>query len=128
MMNKKAQELGLKNTNFKNPHGLDTADHYSSSRDMALIGKELVKYPEVLKLTSTYEDYLRENTDRKIWLVNTNKLVRFYDGVDGLKTGFTNGAGYFSYSNVFKYLLIFFAACLILFSFSIKAILTYWSP
>lgn len=94
MMNKKAQELGLKNTNFKNPHGLDTADHYSSSRDMALIGKELVKYPEVLKLTSTYEDYLRENTDRKIWLVNTNKLVRFYDGVDGLKTGFTNGAGY----------------------------------
>ena len=94
MMNKKAKKLGLKNTNFKNPHGLDMADHYSSSKDMALIAKELVKHKEVLKYTSVYETYLRENTDRKIWLVNTNKLVRFYDGVDGLKTGFTNGAGY----------------------------------
>lgn len=93
-MNKKAKELGLKNTNFKNPHGLDTADHYSSARDMSLIAKELVKHDEVFKFTSVYEDYLRQNTDRKIWLVNTNKLVRFYDGVDGLKTGFTNGAGY----------------------------------
>ena len=93
-MNKKAKELGLKNTNFKNPHGLDTADHYSSARDMSLIAKELVKHEEVFKFTSVYEDYLRQNTDRKIWLVNTNKLVRFYDGVDGLKTGFTNGAGY----------------------------------
>lgn len=94
MMNKRAKQLGLKNTNFKNPHGLDTADHYSSSRDMALIAKELVKHKDVLKYTSIYETYLRENTDRKIWLVNTNKLVRFKDGVDGLKTGFTRGAGY----------------------------------
>lgn len=94
MMNKKARQLGLKNTNFKNPHGLDTADHYSSSRDMALIAKELVKHKDVLKYTSIYETYLRENTDRKIWLVNTNKLVRFKEGVDGLKTGFTRGAGY----------------------------------
>ena len=93
-MNKKAKELGLKNTNFKNPHGLDTADHYSSARDMSLIAKELARHEEVFKFTSIYEDYLRENTDRKIWLVNTNKLVRFYDGVDGLKTGYTNGAGY----------------------------------
>lgn len=93
-MNKKAKELGLKNTNFKNPHGLDAADHYSSARDMSLIAKELVKHEEIFKYTSLYEDYLRQNTDRKIWLVNTNKLVRFYDGVDGLKTGFTNGAGY----------------------------------
>ncbi len=93
-MNKKAKTLGLKNTNFKNPHGLDTADHYSSARDMALIAKELSKHEEVFKYTSVYDDYLRQNTDRKIWLVNTNKLVRFYDGVDGLKTGFTDGAGY----------------------------------
>lgn len=93
-MNEKAKELGLKNTNFKNPHGLDTANHYSSARDMALIAKELVKHKKVLEFTSIYEDYLRENTDRKIWLVNTNKLVRFYDGVDGLKTGYTEGAGY----------------------------------
>ena len=94
MMNKKASELGLKNTHFKNPHGLDDADHYSSSRDMSLIAKELVKHKKVLEYTKIYEDYLRENTDRKIWLVNTNRLVRFYDGVDGLKTGFTEDAGY----------------------------------
>ena len=91
-MNKRAKELGLKNTNFKNPHGLDAADHYSSARDMSLIAKELSKHEKVVEFTSVYEDYLRQNTDRKIWIVNTNKLVRFYDGVDGLKTGFTNGA------------------------------------
>ena len=94
MMNKRAQELGLTNTNFKNPHGLDDANHYSSSRDMMLIAMELVKHKEVLEYTKIYEDYLREDTDRKIWLVNTNRLVRFYDGVDGLKTGYTEDAGY----------------------------------
>ena len=94
MMNKRAKELNLKNTNFKTPHGLDTANHYSSARDMSLIAKELVKHEKVLEFTSVYEDYLRENTDKKIWLVNTNKLVRFYDGVDGLKTGYTKDAGY----------------------------------
>ena len=94
MMNKRASELGLTNTNFKNPHGLDDANHYSSSRDMSLIARELVKHKEVLEYTKIYEDYLRENTDRKIWLVNTNRLVRFYDGVDGLKTGYTEDAGY----------------------------------
>ncbi len=94
MMNKRAKELNLKNTNFKTPHGLDAANHYSSARDMSLIAKELVKHEKVLEFTSVYEDYLRENTDKKIWLVNTNKLVRFYDGVDGLKTGFTKDAGY----------------------------------
>lgn len=94
MMNNKARELNLQNTNFKNPHGLDDADHYSTSRDMSIIAKELVKHEKVLEFTKVYEDYLRENTDRKIWLVNTNKLVRFYDGVDGLKTGYTANAGY----------------------------------
>ena len=94
MMNKRASELGLTNTNFKNPHGLDDANHYSSSRDMSLVARELVKHKEVLEYTKIYEDYLRENTDRKIWLVNTNRLVRFYDGVDGLKTGYTEDAGY----------------------------------
>lgn len=93
-MNQKVKELGLKNTNFKNPHGLDTSNHYSSAHDMAIIAKELVKHQKILEYSSIYEDYLRENTDRKIWLVNTNKLVRFYDGVDGLKTGYTEEAGY----------------------------------
>lgn len=94
MMNDKAKELGLKNTNFKNPHGLDATDHYSSAYDMAMIGKELVKHEKVLEYSSIYEYYLRDGTDRKTWLVNTNKLVRFYDGVDGLKTGYTKEAGY----------------------------------
>lgn len=93
-MNDKAKELGLKDTNFKNPHGLDDANHYSSAYDMAMIAKELSKHEEIFKFTSIYEDYLRKGTDKEIWLVNTNKLVRFYDGVDGFKTGYTKEAGY----------------------------------
>ena len=73
MMNDKAKELGLKNTNFKNPHGLDDNDHYSSAYDMAMIGKELVKHEKVLEYSSIYEYYLRDGTDRETWLVNTNK-------------------------------------------------------
>lgn len=94
MMNKKVKELGLKDTVFKNPHGLDTANHYSSAYDMAMIAKELVKYDKVFEFTSIYEDYLRKGTDRELWLVNTNKLVRFNPIVDGLKTGYTKEAGY----------------------------------
>ncbi len=95
MMNKKVQELGLKNTYFKNCTGLDEEGHYSSAYDMAMIARELVtNHPEILRFSSMYEDYLRENTDNKFWLVNTNKLVRFYEGADGLKTGHTDNAGY----------------------------------
>lgn len=94
LMNKKASELGLKNTNFKNCTGLDVENHYSSANDMALIAKELVKYDKILEFSGTYEDYIREGTDKSFWLVNTNKLVRFYQGVDGLKTGYTTTAGY----------------------------------
>lgn len=94
MMNKRANELGLTDTNFKNCHGLDDANHYSSAADMAKIAMELVKHEKLFEFTSIYEDYLREGTDRKFWLVNTNKLVRFYSGVDGLKTGYTKEAGY----------------------------------
>lgn len=94
MMNDKAKELGLKNTNFQNACGLDTKGHYSSARDMALIAKELVKHKKILEYTGTYEDYLRKNTDNSFWLVNTNRLVRYYQGVDGLKTGYTSEAGY----------------------------------
>ncbi len=94
MMNKRAKELGLKNTNFKNPHGLEEANHYSSAYDMGMIAKELVKHEEIFQYTSIYEDYLRKGTNRELWLVNTNRLVRFYKGVDGLKTGYTKEAGY----------------------------------
>ena len=94
LMNKKVKELGLKNTNFKNATGLDIANHYSSAYDMSIIAKELVKHEKILEFSSIYETYLREDTDNKFWLVNTNKLVRFYNGVDGLKTGYTEEAGY----------------------------------
>ena len=94
MMNDKVKELGLKDSNFKNCHGLDEEGHYSSAYDMAFIAKELVKHQKILDYSSIYETYLREGTDKKIWLVNTNKLVRFKNGVDGLKTGYTAGAGY----------------------------------
>ncbi|HWJ79969.1 MAG TPA: D-alanyl-D-alanine carboxypeptidase family protein [Niallia sp.] len=93
-MNEKAKDLGLKNTKFQNVTGLPTGDHYSSARDMAIMAKELLKYQDITKFTGTYEAYLREDTDKKFWLVNTNRLVKFYPGVDGLKTGFTADAKY----------------------------------
>ena len=94
LMNTRAKELGLKNTNFANPHGLDNENHYSTAYDMALMAKELLKHEDILKYTSIYEDYLTKPDGSQIWLVNTNRLVRFYDGVDGLKTGYTTEAGY----------------------------------
>ncbi len=94
MMNNKVKELGLKDTVFKNTTGLPVSDHYSTANDMAIMAKELLKYEDITKFTGMYEAYLRENTDNKFWLVNTNKLVRFYPGVDGLKTGFTKEALY----------------------------------
>lgn len=75
MMNKRAKELGLTSTNFKNATGLDDENHYSSAHDMAMIAKELVKHDKILEFTGTYEDYLRQNTDKSFWLVNTNKVV-----------------------------------------------------
>lgn len=94
-MNQKCKEIGCKNTNFVNPHGLDAEGHYSSSYDMALMARYLItNHEDVLKFTSIYEDYLQRPDGSQTWLVNTNKLVRFYDNVDGLKTGFTEGAGY----------------------------------
>ena len=75
MMNDKLVELGLKDSNFKNCHGLDEEGHYSSAYDMAMIAKELVKHEKILEYSSIYETYLREGTDKKIWLVNTNKVV-----------------------------------------------------
>ncbi len=95
MMNNKCKEIGCTNTNFVNPHGLDAENHYSTARDMALMGTYLVKnHPEILDYTRIYEDYLQRPDGSSTWLVNTNKLVRFYEDVDGLKTGFTQTAGY----------------------------------
>lgn len=94
LMNDKVKELGLKNTHFVNPTGLDEENHYSSAYDMAMIAKELLNHEQILEFSSVYEDYIRVDTPNKFWLVNTNKLVRFYEGTDGLKTGFTDNAKY----------------------------------
>jgi len=93
-MNEKAKDLGLENTQFQNTTGLPAENHYSTARDMALMAKELLKYEGVTEYTKIYDDYLRKGTDNEFWLVNTNKLVKFYKGVDGLKTGFTREAKY----------------------------------
>lgn len=94
MMNQKVKDLGLKNTLFQNPTGLPADNHYSTAYDMAIMAKELLKYEGITKFTGKYEDYLRQDSDNKFWLVNTNRLVKFYPGVDGLKTGFTTEAKY----------------------------------
>ena len=94
MMNDKVKELGLKNTHFVNPTGLDEKGHFSSAYDLAMIAIELMKHPDIFKFTTIYEDYLRKDTDNKFWLINTNKLIKTYKGADGLKTGMTDNAGY----------------------------------
>lgn len=93
-MNEEVKKLGLKNTNFKNCTGLDVANHYSSAYDMAMMAKELVRHDKILEYSGIYETYLRQNTNNKFWLVNTNKLIKTFDGMDGLKTGYTKEAGY----------------------------------
>jgi serine-type D-Ala-D-Ala carboxypeptidase (penicillin-binding protein 5/6) len=95
LMNKRAQELGMENTLFANSSGLPVKDgnHYSTARDIAIMSRELVNYPEVLEWASTWMDYL-ELPDRQAMLVNTNKLIKKYQGMDGLKTGHTNEAGF----------------------------------
>ncbi len=94
MMNDKAKELGLQDTNFVNSNGLPAENHYTTANDLAMMSKELLKYESITDFTSMYEDYLRADSDNKFWLVNTNKLVKFYPGVDGLKTGYTREAKY----------------------------------
>src|SRR5690625_1952934 len=92
MMNEKVKQLNLENTIFQNASGLPAKNHYSSAYDMAIVSKELLKYEKITEFTSIYEDYLRKGKENEFWLVNTNKLVRFYPEVDGLKTGYTSEA------------------------------------
>lgn len=94
MMNDKVKELGLSNTNFVNVHGLDDENHYSCPYDMAIIATELLKHEKILEYSSIYEEYLKKNDGSSVWMVNTNKLIKYYNGLDGLKTGFTKLAGY----------------------------------
>ncbi|ANY71884.1 D-alanyl-D-alanine carboxypeptidase [Paenibacillus ihbetae] len=92
LMNEKAAELGMKDTHFVNCNGLPADNHYTSAHDIAVMSRELLKYEGITKYTGAYQDYLRKDTPKPFWLVNTNKLVRFYTGADGLKTGYTSEA------------------------------------
>ena len=89
MMNARAAELGMENTHFMNTNGLDEDDHYSSARDVALMSRELLEHPKITEYTSIWTDELRGG---KFKLANTNKLIRFYNGANGLKTGSTSKA------------------------------------
>jgi len=90
-MNKKAETLNLKNTHYANVNGLPAANHFMSAYDVALIAKEAVRHPLYMELCAIKEYWLR---DGKNWLVNTNKLLWWYKGADGLKTGWTEEAKY----------------------------------
>ncbi|MBQ2815747.1 MAG: D-alanyl-D-alanine carboxypeptidase [Clostridia bacterium] len=90
LMNERAKSLSMTNTEFKNSTGLDADGHLTTARDIAIMSRELLKHKDITKYTTVWMDSLR---DGKTELVNTNKLVRFYDGATGLKTGTTSGAG-----------------------------------
>lgn len=90
MMNEKAKSLGMVNTNFMNSHGIDEDNHYTSAKDIAIMSRELItKHPDILKYTSIWMDSLRNG---EFGLSSTNKLIRFYEGANGLKTGSTSQA------------------------------------
>lgn len=89
MMNQKAEELGMNNTHFVNTNGLDADDHYSSARDVAVMSRELIQHKKIFDYTTIWMDTLRGG---KFQLANTNKMIRFYKGANGLKTGSTSKA------------------------------------
>ena len=91
-MNNRAKELGMKDTHFVNCHGLPAEGHVSSAADIAIMSRELIRnHPDLRRFTTIWMDSLR---DGAFELANTNKLIRFYDGATGLKTGSTSSAGY----------------------------------
>lgn len=96
LMNARAKELGMENTQFKNATGLPTEEHYSSAYDVALMSREILKYEDLRKYMTTYIEDLtvgRKKDDTQT-MVNTNRLIRDYEGTTGIKTGSTNAAGY----------------------------------
>lgn len=90
-MNQRAKDLGMENTHFNSCTGLDTEDHYTTARDIAIMSRELMKHEKIKEYSTIWMDTVRKGA---FTLSNTNKLVRFYDGATGLKTGFTDDAGY----------------------------------
>ena len=97
-MNERAKELGMEDTNFVNACGLDTEGHVSSAYDIALMSRELMEnFPEIKEYTTTWQDSIIHKTRRgeeTFGLTNTNKLIQWYDGATGLKTGSTGNALY----------------------------------
>ena len=89
-MNDKAKSLGMQDTTFMNCNGLDEEGHITSAYDVALMSRELIRHPKIFEYTSIWLDYLRGGETQ---IVNTNKLLRTYDGITGLKTGTTGDAG-----------------------------------
>lgn len=94
LMNKKALELGMKNTNYVNCTGLPASNQFSSAKDTAILLKEVFKYDTYHNYSKIWMDTLKHPKGRETELVNTNKLIRYYEGCDGGKTGSTNEAGY----------------------------------
>jgi D-alanyl-D-alanine carboxypeptidase (penicillin-binding protein 5/6) len=93
-MNRKAAELGMKHTHFANPTGLDDEHNYSTAEDLARLCRRAVTLPLFLELSSTWEYWVRKGTPQEVWLTTFNKLLKSYPGYDGIKTGFTDKAGY----------------------------------
>ena len=96
MMNDKANEIGMKNTNFTNPHGLSDTDHYTTAYDISIMAKEMVKYDKFFSWSTVWIDHL-EHTDKErepTMLANTNKLIGKYEGLDSIKTGYHSKAGH----------------------------------
>lgn len=94
MMNDRAKELGMNNTTFKNSNGLPAEGHLSTARDIAIMSQELLKHKDILNYSGIYMETISEGRKSPIELVNHNKLVRFFNGCDGLKTGYTSEAKY----------------------------------
>ena len=90
-MNIRAKELGMENTRFNSCTGLDTEEHYTTARDIALMSRELMQHEQIQNYTTIWMDSVRNGS---FSLSNTNKLVRYYEGATGLKTGYTSSAGY----------------------------------
>jgi serine-type D-Ala-D-Ala carboxypeptidase (penicillin-binding protein 5/6) len=94
LMNEKAKSLGMNDTHFENCTGLSAERHLTSAYDISIMSRELLKHPTILKYSGTYMETISEGRKTPIGLVNHNKLVRFFKGCDGLKTGFTQEAKY----------------------------------
>lgn len=96
IMNKKAKEIGMNDTNFVNPHGLHATGHVTSAYDIGIMSRELIKYDKIFDYISKYmvTVYVGKKNNVKRELVNKNKMVHFYKDVDGIKTGFTDNAKY----------------------------------